>query len=193
VATEVATSPLSSSYKETTTTGESIDHQFDSEWESINIEPLKDINFYNHHVEQIRRNEWLTPQQLQDSIHAFAFDLKENNIGSRLKGAPINFFMGIMRKKEPYIPPTNYEDPQTRSLKTYLERKRQEEKKKEELEKEIFLLAYKEWENTLTDEDIVKIIPEAQYREQGSILRQSSLEKYFKSTQWVDIKEKING
>ncbi len=91
----------------------------------------------------------------------------------------------------PYIASANYEDPQTRTMRLYLERKKTEQKRKEDLEQEIFLLAYKDWESTLTEEEVNKIIPEPRYREVGGMFRQSSLELHFRKTQWAVIQDEI--
>ena len=130
-------------------------------------------------------------EEVQESINAFAFDLETNNIESKLKNPPINYFMGIMRKRTPYIASANYEDPQTRTMRLYLERKKAEQKRKEDLEQEIFLLAYKDWESTLTEEEVIKIIPEPRYREVGSMFRQSSLELHFRKTEWAVIHDEM--
>ena len=40
----------------------------------------------------------MTPEELQESIYAFAFDLVENQKGKTITGPPLNYFMGILRK-----------------------------------------------------------------------------------------------
>lgn len=181
----------SSSYINTTT--KDTDSLTNNEWANIDIEPLKEIGFQKYHLEQIKNHGGLTIEEVQESINAFAFDLKTNNIENKLKGPPINYFMGIMRKRAPYIPPANYEDLQTQTLRLYLERKKSEQKIKENLEKEIFSLAYKDWESTLTEEEVSKIIPEPKYREIDGVFRQSILELYFRKTQWVEIQGEMKG
>jgi len=75
------------------------------EWQSIDIEPLSEIGFTKNHLTQIALQLGLLPKDVQDSIHVFAFDLKENEKRKDIKGDPIGFFMGILRKRGMY--PTN--------------------------------------------------------------------------------------
>ena len=56
---------------------------------------------------------------IQESINAFAFNLKENNKGKGLKTSPLNYLMGILRSGIPYAPPSNYESPESRAMNIY--------------------------------------------------------------------------
>ena len=143
-ATEPATSLSSSSSnifnnKTTTSETENIDSEslLLSEWGTINIEPLAEIGFSKHHLIQIARQNKLAPIVVQDSIHAFAFDLKENNKGKSLKTGSLNYFMGILRNGNPYAAPSNYESPESRAMRIYLEKKRELEQKRIILEEEL--------------------------------------------------------
>ena len=86
------------------------------DWLNIDIEPLKDIGFTKTHLEQIASQKLLLPEIVQNSIYAFSFDLVENNKAKELKGQPINFFMGILRKGNPYASPANYESPKDKAI-----------------------------------------------------------------------------
>jgi len=166
------TSPSSGSfniYKKTTTTGDDASAPFLSpvqssllseEWLNLDIEPLSEIGFSKTHLMQIATQNKLTTVIVQDSINAFAFDLKENGKGKAIKGDPINFFMGILRNGKPYAPPSNYESPQDKAMRIYLEKMREIEKKRADNEKELFELTFSDWFLKLTDDQKRELLPE---------------------------------
>ena len=161
------------------------------EWLKINLQPLEEIGFNSHHLAQLKKMGGFSGEQIQESINAFAFDLQVNGKAEKLKGPPLNYFMGILRNGAPYIPAENYESPEVRALKQYVERKRREKQQKEDLEKEAFVMAFEDWEEKLTEEDVINIIPEPRYREPGSTFRESFLQKHFRETEWVNIQKNI--
>ncbi|MDZ4662892.1 MAG: hypothetical protein SGJ18_14865, partial [Pseudomonadota bacterium] len=70
----------------------------DPAWNEIDLSPLDGlIGFTRSHVEQIIRRNVLTPEQVQMSIYAFAFDLEENGKGKAIN-SPLNYFMGVLNK-----------------------------------------------------------------------------------------------
>jgi len=164
--TEVIPSPSSSSgiynYKNTTT-GESENLKLNTlsgEWLDMDIEPLVSIGFTKTHLSQISSQNKLSPQIVQDSIYAFAFDLKENGKAKSIKADPINFFMGILRNGRVYTFPSNYESPQDKSMRLYRESKRKIEQERVATEKEAISLAFNEWFAKLTDKQKIGLLPE---------------------------------
>ena len=162
-----ALSSSSSSYINninTTTTGDEHKNQkayvLSDEWKSINIEPLNSIGFTSTHLAQIASQNLLSAAIVQDSINAFAFDLQENKKGASIKkGDPTNFFMGILRNGKPYAPPSNYESPQDKAMRIYLDRKREAEQSRAAMEKEAFDYAFKDWFSKLSDEEKIRLLP----------------------------------
>lgn len=75
----------------------------------VDAEPLAFIGFTQRHVMQILQRTDLTEAVIQESIHAFAFDLRMNHKARSLKKTPLDFFMGILFKG-PYLPPHNYQE-----------------------------------------------------------------------------------
>lgn len=137
--TEEYTSLSSSSSINKTTTGEETednqkellpdggDFNLKPEWAEVDISPLAFIGFSKHHLIQIIRQGKLTPDLVQDSIYAYAFDLQINERGKGIN-SPINFIMGILRKGMPYTPPDNYASPRQQAINKILEaRKREKE------------------------------------------------------------------
>lgn len=185
-------SPISSSNNNTNTTKSLLDENLlTDEWLGVNIQPLEEIGFNSHHLAQLKKMGGFSVEQIQESINAFAFDLQVNGKAEKLKGSPLNYFMGIFRKGAPYTPAENYESPEVRALKQYVERKRREKQEKEALEKEAFIMAFEDWEEKLIEEDVISIIPEARYREPGSTFRESFLQKHFRETEWINIQKGI--
>jgi hypothetical protein len=87
----------------TTTTGEEVSKY--PEWGGIDITPLTKIGFTRDHLLHIANMGKLSPEEVQNSIHAFAFDLEKNNKSEKLTETPLNAFVGILRKGSTY-PPT---------------------------------------------------------------------------------------
>ena len=182
---------ISSNYNTNTTQIAFEENLLPNEWETINTTPLAEIGFGKAHLMQIQKFGSLTSEQVQESISAFAFDLQVNGKGERLKGPPLNFFMGILRSGVPYAPSENYEAPETRALKAYLEKKKREQQQRETLEKEAFSFAFEDWAITLTEEQVSEIIPEPRFREPGSPFRRGGLELYFRNNIWSALLNEI--
>lgn len=161
------------------------------EWLSINIKPLEEIKFTKQHVYQIFKQKILDAQMVQDSIYAFAFDLKNNKKSEGLKLSPTNFFMGILRKGEPYLPPENYESPQERALRLYSQRRRLEEQKKQKQEEEAKTIAFEEWVKETPDEELKSLCPGKHGEDLTSVIAKGYLHKYFNENVWESAKQKI--
>lgn len=189
---KVPMAPLSSrSNYITTTTEQMVDKNFPPDWQSINFIPLEGIGFGKSHLLQIYKFGQLSPEMVQDSINAFAFDLDVNNKGAKIKAAPLYFFMGILRNGMPYAAPENYEDLETRALKRYLENKKKQQAHRESIRQEAYNLALEEWEENLTSEQVAAIIPEQKYREEGSPIRKGTLNLHFKKEIWPTIEKQM--
>ncbi len=182
--------------KETTTSELSendSEHFLSEEWQVINIEPLADIGFSKHHLKQIANQNKISTALVQESINAFAFDLKQNGKSKTLKTSPINYLMGILRNGIPYSPPPNYESEEGRAMRIYLERKREIEKKQVELEEELLKAEFNDWQNTLTKEQIDKILPEDIKNSKLAPAKIACLRTYFKNEIWpAKLKNIIN-
>ncbi len=164
------------------------------EWQNIEIEPLCEIGFTETHLTQIAKQNILSPKAVQDSIYAFAFDLKENDKKKEITGTPINFFMGILRKGLPYTPPDSYETPQERHMRLYEEKMSKLKAQREEIEKKSFNLAFEDWFRDLPDSKKVEFIPK-KFRGNPRLEKNKMLEggarDHFTREIWPDIKGKI--
>jgi hypothetical protein len=179
VRTKLRTSSPSSSSKLdylNTTTAEP--HTLFEEWKQIDCTSLQDIHFGATQLSQIAQLGKLSPVEVQDSIDAFAFDLRKNQKGKTLKGSPLNFFMGILRKGMLYAPPENYESPQDEARRKYLEHKRALALQRDMEEQELFELEFQEWYRALSLEQRREIAPHAKI--DGSEMQLGSIKEYFR-------------
>ena len=147
--------------KTTTTSDTEKSHlsKLNDEWLKINIEPLSGIGFTETHLEQIASQNLLSPDIVQNSIYAFAFDLDNNDKAKTLKKDPINFFMGILRRGMPYAPPDNYEHPKDKATRLYLESMRKVVQKREKIRQEMMNVAFEDWYYKLENGDAKSFLP----------------------------------
>ena len=172
--------------KKTTTTGPenktetvgSHPFQLEPDWLKIDYSVLSEIHFGQPQLSQLAQLKKLTPIEIQDSIDAFAFDLRNNRKAEGLKTQPLNFFMGILRKGMPYTPPENYESPETEARRKYLEAKQAQKVRRHHIEMEIFELEFEEWRMSLTPDQRLEYAPEARVDE--SQIQLGYLKNYFR-------------
>ena len=203
VNTEVDTISFSSSCKEylNTTTTENNKNRLQTllstEWQNIDIEPLSNINFTKNHLTQISTQNKLSPDIVQHSIYAFAFDLQENNKAKNIKNDPINFFMGILRNGLPYTPPSNYESPKDKALRLYNERMLKAEQGRVETEKQAVNLAFNDWFLHLTNKQKIELLPDMFRRNVTTEklgknkMLEGAAKSHFEAEIWPDLKNKI--
>ncbi|NQW44881.1 MAG: hypothetical protein HQ462_05685, partial [Deltaproteobacteria bacterium] len=141
--------------------------------------PLSEIRFGRPQLAQLIRIGNLTTDQVQESINAFAFDLKVNGKSKEINGHALNYFMGILRKG-PYAQASNYEAPETRQMRLYLEAKEREQKVREELESRLQTVDFAEWISILTSEEISQIVPPSNFAKIGSQGHSVQLKQYFR-------------
>jgi hypothetical protein len=153
--------------------------------QEINFEPLTNIGFTHSHLMQILKQKKLSEEMIQDSISYFAFDLKFNNTASEIKKGALKYFMGILLKGEMYNRPANYESAQDIAIRKYLEAKKAEADKKEQMERELLEIHLKEWIETLSEQQI-KAIARSYNPSKGveSGMARSELREYFKQHEW---------
>ena len=164
--------------------------QLSPEWAAIDVSPLADINFGYSHLIQLARQAKLSAAEVQDSIQFFAFDLRRNGKGRELKGPPLNFFMGIIRKGIPYAPPENYESPEQVARRIYLNGKRRIEEQRLAEEREIQDLEFSEWRRGLTHAQVTGLVPDV-VRDIAPA-RESSLRVHFDEQVWPVRSETIS-
>lgn len=185
---KIQPNPPTSSSSILTTTKEAVDNFFEDNSSEDDIIPLEKIGFSKNHLTQILKTGKLAIDDVRLSIQHFAFDLEENKKHEKINGSPLNYFMGILLKGIPYNAPENYEDPKKKALKAFVQRKEQELREIEELESKAVDLMYEDWVKMISEDLVAEIIPEPQYRVQGSPFREGSLKKYFKEKVLVNLR-----
>lgn len=131
----------------------------------------------------------MTPEELQESIYAFAFDLVENQKGKTITGPPLNYFMGILRKG-PYAAPANYENPEDRQRRLYLEAKEQQRKRRQEMEARLETVEFEEWAGRLSLEQRTELVPPKDFSKPGSTAHNYQLREYFRENVWPELRER---
>lgn len=178
---------------ETTTTGESDSLEqkgINAAWHQIDSSPLSEIRFGRSHIAQIAKSGRLTSEELQESIYAFSFDLAENQKIKSITGAPLNYFMGILRKG-PYVAPANYEAPEDRQRRLYLEAKEKHRKNRQELEERHEAIEFEEWAEKITLEQRAALVPPKDFAKPGSTAHNYQMREYFRENVWPQLKEKV--
>lgn len=172
----------------TTTTGKQDDSsKLAPEWKAIDLTDLMGIRFGQSHVAQVAKQGLLSPEQFQESIYAFALDLEVNGKGREINGAPLNYFMGILRRG-PYTPPANYESPQIRQKRLYLEAKEREIKQLADLESRLEAVEFEEWRARLSVEEKARCVPVTDFAKVGSPGHNGQLKQYFYDNVWPERK-----
>lgn len=170
-----------------TTTGEpelvdDANGQLLPDWLVLDFSPLAEIGFTQNHLAQLAKHGRLSATEVQDSIHFFAFDLKRNGKGREIKGPPVNFFMGILRKGLPYAPPENYESPEAEARRKYLEGKRRLEALRHAEDRELRDLEFSEWRRGLSHDELNTIVPDIVRHMPKA--QESSLRAHFDENVW---------
>ena len=161
------------------------------EWKELDVSALSMINFTQQHLLQIYKIGKLTPIMVQESIDAFAFDLRTNKKEGQFKSGPLNFFIGILRKG-PYLPSENYESPEEKVLREYVQQKKIRNLEQQKIEQEAREICFNEWEKELTDENVLQICDGNKYAyDKSSMLRKGQLISYFQQHVWPVKKEQL--
>lgn len=178
-----------------TTTSKALENEsgllLSEEWEEIDLTPLAEIGFSKHHLKQIASQNKISATLVQESINTFAFDLNQNGKGKALKTNPVNYLMGILRNGIPYSPPSNYESPEKRAMRIYLEKKKEIEQKQAAIEEELLKAEFNDWQNTLTNEQIEQILPDDIKKSNLAPAKIASLRTYFRNEIWPCKREEI--
>lgn len=194
--TQPDTSPPSSSSsldidlnKLTNTAVSDLSGDLPPDWNEIDPSALCPIRFGRPQLVQLIRVGNLTADQVQESINAFAFDLEVNGKGREINGHALNYFMGILRKG-PYAPSANYEAPEIRQMRLYLEAKELEKKVRLDLEGRLENAEFEEWIAALTVDERTQVVPTTDFAKPGSQGHNAQLKQYFRENIWPSCRVK---
>lgn len=131
-------------------------HNLPDAWLKINIHPLEEIGFKQHHLFNIYETQLSTPGIVQDSILHFAYGMEHE--AEKYKKYPdlLNVFIGCLRKGKPWFE-QNYRSPQEIAQAQLIESRRSAAERMKKLEDEAFKLAMSDWQAELGENELATI------------------------------------
>ncbi len=132
----------------------------ESEWENIDIEPLKSIGFSPTQLKQLLSRKLNTLEVVQESIYHFAFGLENNPETQRYKDDgknPLNVLMGVLRKGAAWFEPT-YRSPKEIAQAQLLEQRKAQKAREKQLENDAYELAFDDWLDGLAKDERASIV-----------------------------------
>ena len=157
------------------------------DWLQIDYDAIKHIGFGESQVRQIYNKGFFDIETVQQCINHFSYALKYNE---KVKGYdnPLGAFISTLKRGEVWIE-SNYRTPQEIAQEKLLESKRQEKERLSKLEKNAYDLAFNEWVETLSEEQIENIAPDR--RKKGDITPQPvKLRAFFSENHWDKVRGK---
>ena len=173
---KLSSSSSSINNKNTTTT------EMPEDWAAIDYSSIESHRFGRSHLLALYRDGKLSAEEVQRCIHEFDFDVRVNKRVFRT--GPLNAFMGILRKGQPYVA-AGYESPEEVEMKENLQRLKAREKEKQAREQELIEIHFREWMETLSPEMKKSISP---FMAEGSAGFDAALKGYFLENFWAQKK-----
>lgn len=174
----------------------------------LDLTPLESIGFQETHIIQIykeyekNRNLELSKEMLQDSINAFAFDLKHNNTENSFRNSPAVVLLSLLKKGIPYSSktPDKFLAPKEEAMKNYLEAKNKQIQTKKTIEDQLKKISFDEWFNGVKEEDLKEFYPDSSKlngippKLKETLLKKEALKNikdYFETNIWPKMQEKL--
>ena len=206
--TELNTAPpvVSSSYINTTT---NLGLDIPKNWEGISIDALEHIGFSKSHLVQIYRQyeknpegPQLSPELIQSSIDAFAFDLKYNNTENDFKKEPAVVLLSLLKKAQPYnsVTPGKCVSPVQDALNKHQQMLQSQRVKEQQLRQQIKDTEFLLWQESLPETELLALCPDFEVPAgipdavRKTMHRKKALEfsrDYFDANIWAGIEQKI--
>ena len=193
LATPLANQDVCSSYINITT-------YIPAEFEKIDFSPLSDIGFDESHIIQIYREHKKNPELslsaeiIQNSINAFAFDLKHNKIAGTFKNSPAVVLTSLLKKGQPYSSktPEKVLTPQEEAMQEYLLAQEKKQQKITEIKIKARELALQGWLDSLSEEELLNFnqelrpdgIPDRIYQKSRRKKAEELAKDYFDTVLW---------
>ena len=152
----------------------------ENDWNNVDITPLEKIGFKNQHILQVKNK--ITPELLQESINHFTFGL-QNNPKVKKYSDPLATFISVLKRGESWIEP-NYRSRQELAQEELLRIKKAELERMKQLEDQARKIAFDEWQQYLSTEEIEGIAPSSIKRQFGEPSKEVKLSRYFKEYVW---------
>ena len=164
--------PSSSSFNITTT-----NYKADALAKIELTETLTSIGFNQGHIEQLLRDSSLTPEEIQNSLNAFAFDLGFEDVKRKVR-SPIGLIMKLLKNGQAYISEKGYESEEDRLYRELIERADKKNEEKKNLKAKLFEVKFEEWLENISDDDKRNMAePIGEFM---GLLHRQELKEYFK-------------
>jgi|SaaInlStandDraft_5_1057022.scaffolds.fasta_scaffold07067_5 hypothetical protein len=162
------------------------------EWLDIDFSELD--GFSIHHLKQLYQREVSSPDQLQNSINAFVFDLKENGKATRIKSKdPIPYFLAILNRQGVYVPPANYESPRDKSMREYFAKEKERMIKRNQMEEDVLSVSFENWHDGLSKKNKCELLNMESSEFVSESMMKPLLKTHYQEHIWLDVKRKILG
>ena len=174
------------------------------EWNTLNIECLKNHGFNESHIIQIYRAYKKDPdiklpiEMIQESLYALSYDLECNADKLNIKKSPVLMITNMLKNGNPYssITPESYLNPRELAIKRYQESKKLREAKLKQIEEDMFNSELEDWLNDLDNFDRVKILSDADIPNNlrpnmKKRLENGHLKTHFEENVWPEIKKSV--
>jgi predicted DNA-binding transcriptional regulator len=125
------------------------------DWGNVDVSPLESIGFTDKHLLQIKTK--VNPELVQESINHFAYALNHNPRVTKYE-KPLAAFIAVLKRGEPWIEP-EYRSAQEIALEKLVAQKKAERRRLQQLEEESYKLAFEEWKEFLSHEELEEIAP----------------------------------
>lgn len=153
-------------------------------WEEIDFSSLESIGFNKKHLLQFKKKT--TPEIVQESINHFSYGLQYSK-KTKDYSNPVATLITVLKRGEAWIEP-NYQSAQEIAQLKILEIKKAELERKKAIEEELYKVAFEEWQQTLSKEEIDSLAPDN--RKRGDMTPPHvKLSGYFKENIWPEKKK----
>jgi hypothetical protein len=137
-------------------------------WKGMELTSLESIGFDFSHLVQIHRayekspGIALSPELIQSSIDAFAFDLKNNDIEKKFKSSAATVLLSLLKKGHPYnsITPDKCISPVQDALNKHNQMLLVQRAKEQQLLQQIKDTEFSVWIEELPEEELLLLCPE---------------------------------
>lgn len=140
-------------------------------------EALTSLGFNQGHIEQLLRDSSLTPEEIQNSLSAFAFDLGFEDVKRKVR-SPIGLIMKLLKNGQAYISEKGYESEEDRLYRELIERADKKNEEKKNLKAKLIEIKFEEWLENISDDDKRNMAePIGEFM---GIIHRQELKEYFK-------------
>ena len=156
-------------------------------------ENLKSLGFGVNHIKQLKEKFSLTPEQIQNGLEAFSFDLTQGEL-ERLKTRGIQniigYFFGAMKSGGYNSVSDGFISAEDLAEKEMLERLERKQKERKERKEKLEALLFEEWLETKNKNEILEIErPVSGYLD---IIHKAGLKDYFLKNEFDNFKKEVN-